>query len=83
MRKPGPVKPKARWDVHRLISAAGGDQPLIVAHRDLGFYPLTYSQIGQWKRRRTLPAERLAEVLITLHHRAPGMNVWDYIMQDR
>lgn len=57
----------ASWNIDKLIDSFSGVEPLIVAHRDFGFAPLTYSQVAHWKCRHQVPSERLAELFVVLH----------------
>lgn len=77
-------KSRVRWDVVRILATAGGIQPLIVAHHRAGFRPpLTYSAVASWKARQTLPADRLAEVLLTLESLSGPLAFRDFIVNDR
>ena len=72
----------ARWDVNRLISASGGIDALIAAHAELGFEALSYPTIASWRQRRSIPSDRLAEVLVTVAKLRGGLDVWEYIKQE-
>jgi len=76
-------RPVADWNIDRVIAEFAGIEPLIVAHRDYGFAPLSYSQVSHWKLRHTIPAERLAELFVVLHHRDGEVDPWKYVQSKR
>jgi hypothetical protein len=77
--KPG-VRPHATVNIRRILADAGGADALIAAHRDFGFEPLTLIQVKNWRKRHTIPTERLAEILIAMRSLCgPGVDVFDYL----
>jgi hypothetical protein len=76
------ARPVAEWNIDRLIATFSGIEPLIVAHSNFGFAPLTYSQVSHWRLRHTVPANRLAELFVVLHHVDGGVDLWNYIQQE-
>lgn len=74
------VRPHATVDIRRIMADAGGADALIAAHADFGFKPLTILQVKNWRKRHTIPTERLVEILIAIRALCgPGVDVYDYI----
>lgn len=74
------VRPRATFNIRRIMADAGGADALIAAHSDFGFPPLTPIQVKNWRARHTIPTDRLAEILIALRALCgPGVDVYDYL----
>ena len=75
-------KMRARWNIERLIAVFGGIEPMREAHAALGFPPIAYKGVNAWKRRQSIPADRVAELLVVLRERGE-LDVWDFIIVDK
>lgn len=74
------VRPRATFNIKRILADAGGADALIAAHSDFGFRPLTQVQVKNWRARHTIPTDRLAEILIAMRTLCgPGVDVFDYL----
>ena len=69
----------ARWDIGGLVAAFGGIEPLIQEHTRMGFEPVNYSQVTNWRLRGAVPADRLAELFVTLENVSGKFDIWPYI----
>jgi hypothetical protein len=72
-------RPAADWNIDKLIARFNGIEPLIIAHREAGFLPLTYPTVFHWRKRHQIPADRLAELFVVLRERDGAIDLTDYL----
>lgn len=73
------IRRAAKWDINRILAAAGGIDVLIEQHEAAGFEKISYSAIASWRFRQRVPSGRLAEILLTLRKARPQLDVIELV----
>ena len=69
----------AKWDINRILAAGGGIDVLIEAHEACGFEKISYSAVASWRFRQSVPAGKLAEILLTLRKSRPQLDLIELV----
>ena len=70
------------WDVKKLIDRFGGPTKMCTAFAKAGYEPPSVGAIQKWVERRSIPSDRLAEIIKIARRSRMALRLSDYLYEE-